>query len=92
MWDFLIEIERKIRNEYWNFLITGYCKVEFLCYNGEPNWLGWIPLGFLILMFIVLVVIVVIGGLLAFIGAIFEVIEVAILSIQNTFKKVKSKK
>ena len=19
-----------------------FCKVEFLCYAGEPNWLGWI--------------------------------------------------
>ncbi len=22
-------------------LITKFCKVEFLCYAGEPNWLGW---------------------------------------------------
>jgi len=25
--------------------ITGFCKVEFLCYQGEPNWLGWGLLG-----------------------------------------------
>jgi hypothetical protein len=28
--------------------IDGFCKVEFLCYHGEPNWLGWavlIPAG-----------------------------------------------
>ena len=21
-------------------LITKFCKVEFVCFNGEPNWLG----------------------------------------------------
>ena len=28
-----------------------FCKVEFLCYQGEPNWLGWIviiPIGYVI--------------------------------------------
>ena len=24
--------------------INGFCKVEFLCYLGEPNWLGWLIL------------------------------------------------
>ena len=24
-----------------NFYNT-FCKVEFLCYQSEPNWLGWI--------------------------------------------------
>ena len=28
-----------------NFII-GFCKVEFLCYAGSPNWLGWGLLGF----------------------------------------------
>ena len=28
----------------WNKFINGYCKVDFLCFNNEPNWLGWIPL------------------------------------------------
>ena len=31
-----------------------FCKVEFLCYAGEPNWLGWI----IILFFGVIIVIV----------------------------------
>lgn len=39
MWKFL--------DKYWNEFINGYCKVDFLCYNGEPNWLGWIPIGFI---------------------------------------------
>ena len=21
--------------------ITSFCKVKFLCYQGDPNWLGW---------------------------------------------------
>jgi len=24
----------------WNKFINGYCKVDFLCFNNEPNWLG----------------------------------------------------
>ena len=36
MWNFI--------EKYWDKFINGYCKVDFLCYNGEPNWLGWIPL------------------------------------------------
>ena len=29
-------------SELWSKFILGFCKVEFACYNGEPNWLGWI--------------------------------------------------
>lgn len=25
---------------YWQSFKVGFCKVEFLCYAGEPNWLG----------------------------------------------------
>ena len=25
--------------------MEGFCKVEFLCYAGELNWLGWMVLG-----------------------------------------------
>lgn len=39
MWEFL--------DRYWVKFINGYCKVDFLCYNGNPNWLGWIPIGFI---------------------------------------------
>jgi hypothetical protein len=28
----------------WDKFITGFCKVEFLCYAGDPNWLGVILL------------------------------------------------
>lgn len=30
--------------ELWNSVIFNFCKVDFLCWNGEPNWLGWIVL------------------------------------------------
>jgi hypothetical protein len=32
--------------EYWDAFIVGFCKVDFLCYDGEPNWLGWGVVGF----------------------------------------------
>ena len=28
-------------NGFYNF----FCKVEFLCYQNEPNWLGWLVIG-----------------------------------------------
>jgi hypothetical protein len=28
----------------WEGFIRGFCKVEFLCYAGDPNWLGWVVL------------------------------------------------
>ncbi len=37
-----------------------FCKVEFLCYQGEPNWLGWIviiPVGYVIFILLVFVLI-----------------------------------
>ena len=30
----------------WDSFINGYCKVEFLCHGGEPNWLGWVVIVF----------------------------------------------
>ena len=27
-----------------------FCKVQFLCYDGEPNWLGWLILGPMLLI------------------------------------------
>ena len=38
--------------------IAGFCKVEFLCYAGDPNWLGWIVLGVLGFAILILVGIV----------------------------------
>lgn len=41
----------------WNKFIIGFCKVEFLCYAGSPNWLGWglLGIGALILLFICII-------------------------------------
>lgn len=27
---------------YWEGWHENFCKVEFLCYMGEPNWLGYV--------------------------------------------------
>ena len=38
----------------WDSFITSFCKVEFLCYAGEPNWLGWVPIGIIgMILFII---------------------------------------
>jgi hypothetical protein len=29
----------------WDPFVAGFCKVQFLCYQGDPNWLGWIVIG-----------------------------------------------
>jgi len=42
----------------WNKFITGFCKVEFLCYDGAPNWLGWGVLGIALLILIGLYLII----------------------------------
>jgi len=40
----------------WDKFIFQFCKVDFLCWHGEPNWLGWILIGIgaLILFVIIL--------------------------------------
>jgi hypothetical protein len=37
---------------FWSQFIPGFCKVQFLCYDGTPNFFGWSALAW--------------GGLLAF--------------------------
>jgi hypothetical protein len=32
--------------EYWNWFITEFCKMEFVCHQAEPNWLGWLVIAF----------------------------------------------
>ena len=29
----------------WKDFIVGFCKVDIVCWHGEPNWLGWLILG-----------------------------------------------
>ena len=40
-------------SEFWYKFIVAFCKVEFLCYAREPNWLGLaiiLSAGFVVLM------------------------------------------
>ena len=32
---------------FWDSFIEGFCKVSFVCWHGDPNWLGWILIIFL---------------------------------------------
>lgn len=36
----------------WNAIKYEFCKVEFLCWNGDFNWLGWIV--FVFFVFVIL--------------------------------------
>ena len=52
---------------WWGIFIAKYCRVSFLCYNGEANWLGMILLTIgLGLAFVVILatIAVVCGGIL----------------------------
>jgi len=26
----------------WQAFIKSYCTAQFLCYHGEPHWMGWV--------------------------------------------------
>ena len=28
-------------DEFWASFLFHFCKVDFVCWNGAPNWLGW---------------------------------------------------
>ena len=30
---------------YWEGWHEGFCEVDFLCYRGEPDWLGYMVFG-----------------------------------------------
>lgn len=32
----------------WEGILREFCKVQFLCWYGDPNWLGWMVLGILV--------------------------------------------
>ena len=31
--------------EIWDDFVFRFCKVDVVCWHGEPNWLGWIVIG-----------------------------------------------
>lgn len=60
--DIILDWLKKI----WDDFITGFCEVDFVCYEGEPNWLGFIFL-IPILWGVFLIIVWVIGQVLGFI-------------------------
>ena len=44
--------------EFWDKFVYEFCKVQFLCYEWEINWLGWIVLvvGTLIIVSVILTI------------------------------------
>jgi len=48
--------------ELWEKFIFEFCKVGFLCWQGEPNWLGWILIGISsVVIFVVIAGIIIIS-------------------------------
>ena len=41
---------------FWNSFINSFCKVEFLCFNNEPNWMGYIVLFFFFMILLAIIV------------------------------------
>ena len=41
-------------DETWDNFLTSFCKVDIVCFEGEPNWLGYIllPIFFLIVFYL----------------------------------------
>ncbi len=31
--------------ELWSDFLVGFCKVDAVCWYGEPNWFGWLIIG-----------------------------------------------
>ena len=46
----------------WEQFLVGFCKVQFLCYDWQLNWLGWIVI--VILGIVIFVLGIVVLGLL----------------------------
>lgn len=40
---------------WWNKFLSEFCKVECLCWNGDPNWLGWGVIGFGVFMAVMII-------------------------------------
>ena len=63
--------------------INSFCKVQFLCYEGEPNWLGLIVLFPLVIIFGSIIV-VIFGGIFGWLSDIGENIN---NGFRNFFRK-----
>ncbi len=51
----------RVEPEGWDKIVFEFCKVDFLCWHGEPNWLGWILIGIGALILFVILLNVVTG-------------------------------
>lgn len=40
-------------SSFWKSFLNEFCKVEAVCFEGDPNWLGWILVGLLGLFLII---------------------------------------
>ena len=68
--------------------INSFCKVQFLCYQGEPNWMGLIVL-FPLVIILGLLIVLIIGGVF---GAIFEWLSDTGDNINNFFREKPERK
>lgn len=59
-----IELNTKMKENLVSDFITRFCKVEFLCYEGEPNWLGLLVL----ILFLAAIIAFIFGGLAVYLG------------------------
>jgi len=39
-----LKSKSEIMGEFWEKFLFGFCKVDAVCWQGDPNWLGWIIL------------------------------------------------
>lgn len=44
--------------EFWKSFLIGFCKVEAVCFEGNPNWLGWILIGILVIVLVIVLYII----------------------------------
>jgi len=45
-------------SEYLKSFLVGFCKVEAVCFEGDPNWLGWILIGILVIVLVIVLIII----------------------------------
>jgi len=68
----------------WELFVTEFCKVQFLCYHGEPNWLGWVVLiafGFFV-----------VGLCMAIVGLCMAILSLMIEGVRESFSRTDDRK
>ena len=71
--------------------INSFCKVQFLCYQGDPNWMGFIvliPLAIMVFAGIVLLFTTTFGAIFNGIGAIFIWLSDTSVELYNEARNV----